>query len=134
MTGNVSVVRQFFASLGQGDLAGVVSLVADDVDWQSPVTRTHQPEIPWSRTRHTREEVAAFFRELGQAVKPEGFALLEICAQGDRVVVEGSNRGTVRRTGLGYEHEWVMVFTIRDDRIKRFRHYYDSADLLGVLR
>ena len=134
MTGNVAVVREVFACLGRGDLAGVVSLVAEDVDWQSPVTRSHPPEIPWSTTRHTREEVAAFFQELGQAVKPEGFELLDICAQDDRVVVEGRNKGTVRRNGRGYEHEWVMIFTIQDNKITRFRHYYDTADLLGVLR
>ena len=78
--------------------------------------------------------MAAFFKELGQDVKPEGFELLKITAQDDRVVVEGKNRGTVRRTGRTYEHEWVMVFSIRGDKIVRFRHYYDTADLVGAFR
>lgn len=54
-------------------------------------------------------------------------------AAGDRVVTEGRNRNTARATGRAYEHEWVMVFTIRDGKIARFRHYYDPADITHAL-
>jgi len=134
MSDSVAVVREFYALLGRGDLPGVVELVGDEIDWQSPVTRTHPPEIRWSRLRHTRQDVAEFFKELGANVKPEGFELSVITAQDDRVVVEGQNRGTVRATGRTYEHQWVMAFTIRDGRIVRFRHYYDTADLIGAFQ
>ena len=134
MSDNVAVVREFFATLERGDLPGVIEFVGEEVDWQSPVTRTHPLEIPWSSIRRTKEEVGAFFKELGQNVKPEGFELFKISAQDDRVVVEGKNRGTVRTTGRTYEHQWVMIFSIRDNKIIRFRHYYDTADLVGAFR
>ncbi len=134
MSDNVAVVRQFFASLEQGDLPGAIQSVGEEVDWQSPVTRTHLPEIPWSRIRSTKQEVTEFFKELSQKVKPEGFKLLQITAQGDRVVVEGQNRGIVRKTGQTYEHDWVMIFSIRENKIVRFRHYYDTGDLVGSFR
>ena len=111
MSDNVAVVREFFATLERGDLPGVIEFVGEEIGWQSPVTRTHLPEIPWSSIRRTRQEVAAFFKELGQNVKPESFELFKISAQDDRVVVEGKNRGTVRKTGRTYEHEWVMIFS-----------------------
>jgi len=132
MGDNVAVVREFYATLGRGDLQGIIELVEEEVDWQSPVTRAHPPEIPWSSIRRSKQEVAAFFKELGQNVKPEGFELSKITAQDDRVVVEGKNRGTVKKTGRTYEHEWVMIFSIRDNKIIRFRHYYDTADLVGA--
>jgi uncharacterized protein len=134
MSESVAVTREFYAALERGDLPGVIELVAEQVDWQSPVTRAHPREIPWSQIRRTRQEVAAFFNELGRTVKPEGFELFETTAQDDRVVVEGRNRGTVRSSGATYEHEWVMTFSIRDGKIARFRHYYDTADLVGALR
>ena len=59
---------------------------------------------------------------------------LEITAEGDRVVVEGRNRGTVRSTGRNYEHDWVMVFAVRGCKIVRNWHYYDTADILVALR
>lgn len=134
MRANIAVVREFFEALQRGDLPAVVELVEEDVDWQSPVTRSHPTEIPWSSIRRTKQEVGAFFKELGHMVKPEGFELCEVCNQDERVVVEGKNRGTVRKTGRTYEHDWVMVFTVRRGRIVRFRHYYDTADLVEVLR
>ena len=134
MSDNVAVVREFYATLERGDLPGVIEFVAEEIDWQSPVTRSHPPEIPWSSIRRTKQEVAAFFKELGQNVKPEGFELFKISAQDDRVVVEGKNKGTVRKTGRTYEHEWVMIFSVRDNKIIRFRHYYDTADLVGAFR
>lgn len=134
MSDNVAVVREFFATLEGGDLPGVIEFVGEEIDWQSPATRTHPPETPWSSIRRTKQEVAAFFKELGQNVKPEGFELFKISAQDDRVVVEGKNRGMVRKTGRTYEHEWVMIFSIRDNKIIRFRHYYDTADLVGAFR
>ena len=134
MSENIAVVQGFYAALEKGNLPGAVDLIAEEVDWQSPVTRTHPPEIPWSSIRRTKQEVAAFFRELGQTVKPEGFELFQITAQDDRVVVEGKNRGTVHNTGRTYEHDWVMLFTVRGNKITRFRHYYDTADLVGAFR
>ena len=62
---------------GSVHLPGVIEFVEEEVDWQSPVTRTHPPEIPWSSIRRTKQEVAAFFKELGQNVKPEGFELFQ---------------------------------------------------------
>jgi ketosteroid isomerase-like protein len=134
MSDNVAVVREFFATLERGDLPGVIEFVGEEIDWQSPVTHTHPPEISWSSIRRTKQEVAAFFKELGQNVKPEGFELFKVSAQDDRVVVEGKNRGTVCKTGRTYEHEWVMIFSIRDNKIIRFRHYYDTADLVGAFQ
>jgi len=94
MIDNVVIVREFFKTLERGDLPGVIEFVEEEVDWQSPVTRSHLPEIPWSSIRRTKQEVASFFKELGQNVKPEGFELFKISAQDDRVVVEEKTRSS----------------------------------------
>jgi ketosteroid isomerase-like protein len=49
------------------------------------------------------------------------------------VVVEGRNKGTVLATGETYDHEWVMVFTIRDGKVVRFRDFYDPADIEAAM-
>ena len=134
MSSKASMVQEFFATLERGNLTGVLDFLEEEVDWQSPVTRSHPPELPWCAVRHTKLEVAAFFRELGERVQPQGFELIKIYAHDDWVAVEGKNRGTVRRMGRTYEHEWAMFFWIRDDKIVRFRHYYDTGDLLEAFR
>jgi steroid delta-isomerase-like uncharacterized protein len=127
---NVQVVQRMFAAFGQRNLPAALDTLAEDVYWQSPITRTVSREISWARPRHGREQVAAFFKELFDAVEPERLETLQFTAQGDRVIVEGKNKGTVRSTGKKYEHDWVMVFAVVDGKIVKLQHYYDTADIL----
>ena len=130
---NVQLIQQHFAAFGKGDLSAVLGTIAQDVDWQSPATRSMQEEIPWAKPCHSREEVASFFKELLDSVQPEKFEIFNFTAQDDRVMVEGMNSGKVISTGISYEHDWIMVFTMRDGEIVRHRHYYDTADIVRAL-
>ena len=131
---NVKVVQRMFEAFDQRDLSGALNTLSDDVYWQSPVTRGGSKEISWSKPRHSRDEVAFFFKDLFEKVQPERLEPLEFTAQDDRVIVEGKNRGTVKSTGRAYEHDWVMVFTLREGKIKRLLHYYDTADIVAAFR
>jgi len=131
---NVQLVQQHFALFGQGNVLAAIEMLAENVDFQSPVTRTAPAEISWAKPRRSREEVIAFFQELLEKVELERTDLFEFTAQGDRVVVEGRNRGTVKATGHTYEHDWIMVFTVRRGKIVRHRHYYDTADVAAAFR
>jgi ketosteroid isomerase-like protein len=129
---NVQVVQKLFAAFGQANIPSALDILAEDVDWQSPVRRSPPSEISWAKPRHGRAEVAKFFAELSEKMQIELMETLEFTAQGDRVVVEGRNRGSVRSTGRTYEHDWVMVFTVRGGKIVTHRHYYDTADILAA--
>ena len=107
---------------GRGDVDGALAMVAEEVDWQSPATRTPNDLMPWSAIRRTRAEVGQFFADLGAHAEPEAFEIFAITAQGDRVVLEGRNRGRARSTGRSYEHDWVMVLTVQDGLIVRASH------------
>ena len=131
---SMQVVQQMFNAFDQGNMQAGLNVYAEDVDFQSPVTRISPSEVPWAKPRHSREQVSEYFKELFQNVQPERLEPLWFTAQDDRVVVEGKNRGTARSTGRGYEHDWVMVFTVRGGSIVRFRHYYDTADVLAALK
>lgn len=104
----------------------------DDVDWQGPVSQ-HTGSLPWAGRRRGREQVADYFRQLATTSQFHPMEDVVFTAAGDRVVAEGRNRNTARATGRPYEHEWVMVFTIRDGKIAQFRHYYDPADITHAL-
>jgi ketosteroid isomerase-like protein len=47
--------------------------------------------------------------------------------------VEGSTRGMAKTTGCEFFVNWVMVCTLENGKIKRFRNYYDTADLSKAL-
>ena len=126
---NIQIIKEHFAAFGRGDLQSALNMVADTVDWQSPVTRSQPTEITWAVPRYTREEVGQFFQELSEKVQPEKFEITGFIAQDDKVVVEGRNKGKIKSTGKSYEHDWVMVFTLRDGKIISHRHYYDTVDV-----
>ncbi|MFC1957809.1 nuclear transport factor 2 family protein [Chloroflexota bacterium] len=119
-----------FTAFGQGDIPTVLGMLSDDVDWQTPATRTKPAEISWARPRRGHEQVAQFFQEFAGKVHPEPFEQMVFTAQGDRVIVEGRNRGTVKSTGRSYEHDWVMIFVLHGGKIAKYRQYYDTADVL----
>ena len=131
---NLKVVQEMFSAFGEGNIQAGLNIYSESVDFQSPVTRTGPPEITWAKPRHSREEVAEYFNELFRMVQPERLETIWFIAQDDRVVVEGKNRGTVKSTGRSYEHDWVMIFTVRDGEIVRFRHYYDTGDIVTAFR
>ncbi len=101
---NAQVAQQMFAAPGQGDLMAALGMVAEDVDFRSPV-----PEPNRRGSRRSSRSVAV--RRLPHFSKSflrrclERMEALEITAEGDQVVSEGRNRGTVRSTGRDYEHD-----------------------------
>jgi ketosteroid isomerase-like protein len=87
---NVRLIKEHFAAFGRGDVKSALGIVAENVDWQSPVTRSQPEEITWAAPRHSREEVLQFFQELADKVQPEKFEIIGFIAQDDKVVVEGA--------------------------------------------
>jgi uncharacterized protein len=126
---NIELVQRMISAVGQGDMRTVMETLDDNIVFQSPVTRTEHKGITWSRPRHGPRELMEFFNELHVNAAVEQFEDLTFTAQGDRVIIEGRNRGTARATGKTYEHTWVMVFVVRNGKISEHRHYYDTADI-----
>lgn len=127
---NIQLVKDAFAALNKGDLQYVLNLLADGIDWQSPVTNTISEPISWAKPRHNREEVGDFFKEVFEKVKLIEMKPITFTTQDDRVYVEGTTRGIVNATGREYQFSWTMAITIRDGKYVRVRHYYDTVDVL----
>ena len=119
---NIELIKEFYASYTRGDVGGLLDALADDVDWQMP----GPAQIPYAGApRHGRGQVAEFFATAAQALEVLQFEPLEFIASGDKVVVLGRERLRARATGRSFENDWVMLYTLRDRKIKRFREYGD---------
>ena len=129
---NVRMINGLFEAFGRGDVEALLAALTDDVDWQGPVS-DHADTLPWAGRRRGREQVADYFRQFAATSEWHPMEDVTFTAADDRVVVEGLNRNTARATGHPYAHRWVMLFTIRDGQIARFRHYYDPADITHAL-
>ena len=95
-SGNLRVVHEAYAAFGQGDVAGVLAVLADDVSWHTP----GPPEVvPYAGTRTGHDQVAGYFESFGAAVEVTEFEPQEFLARDDYVVVLGRYAFKVKSTG-----------------------------------
>jgi ketosteroid isomerase-like protein len=121
---NIRTVRALFACFGQGDIAGAVSLMTDDVEWHVE----GRPEVvPWAGMRRGREQVARFFTILSETVELQQLEPSELIARDDAVVVLGRELSRVKSTDRVCHSAWAMVFSLRNGQIARFHEYHDTG-------
>ena len=121
---NLQVVHQAYAAFGQGDVAGVLAVLAEDVRWSTPGSPN---VVPYAGSRTGHEQVAGYFEAFGSAVEVTEFEPQRFFAQEDMVVVLGHYAFRVKSTGKTVDTDWVHAFTLRDRKIVAFRGYEDSA-------
>ena len=122
---NVRTVRRLYACFfGQGDIPGTLVLLTEDVEWWLAGPREI---LPWAGSRRGREQVGRFLAAFSETLEIQAFEPRTFVAQGETVVVLGRELARVKPTDRICETEWVIVFTLRDGKIARFRQYHDSA-------
>jgi ketosteroid isomerase-like protein len=114
------IVTGIYEAFGRGDLAGVLSALADDVVWEMAGT------APFAGRRDGLAEVQGFFVELMGAVKIEMFEVDAVVGDGELVVAMGRERCRATRTGGSYEQHWAHAYTVRDGKVVSVRLYEDT--------
>jgi len=118
---NKEIVAGIYEAFGRGDIAAVLSPLADDVAWEMP------GPAPFAGARKGPAEVQQFFVDLMGTVKIDEFKVDAIVADGDRVVVLGSETCTVHATGRCVGQHWAHAYTLRDGKVTAIRLYEDTA-------
>lgn len=125
---NIQVIQQAYQCFGQGDIAGVLATLTEDVVWHvAPVAG-----VAYTGTRTGHAGAGEFFAGLVEAEDVLKFAPGEFIAQGDKVAVIGSYGGRVKTTGREYETYWIHVFHLRDGKIASFAEYTDTAAIANA--
>ena len=117
------VVQELFAAFQHADRREVLALLTDDVEWWV----AGPPEIPFAGDFRGHDEVAQFFAAFDGAIDFESWEAREFIAEGDTVVVLGEERWRAKASGRVVDNPWVLVLTVRDGKIARFRAYEDTA-------
>jgi uncharacterized protein len=116
---NATLVHDAYAAFGRGDIAAVLDMLADDVEWSSPRTLPHGGEF------HGRAAVGGFFQAIGanwQALPLEIEAVGEV---GDDLVLTVLRANGTRSSGEHVSYGAAHAFTIRGGKITGFREYAD---------
>jgi uncharacterized protein len=118
-----SVVEQYVAAVGAGDIEAVRGLFADDATWTLAAG-----DLPIAGEWQGRDVIVYEFLTTAMSYYEPGSTSFEITgtiAEGDRVVLQWTSRARTR-TGLSYENECIGVFTVVDGRIESVREYMDT--------
>ena len=128
---NIGVVQEGYAAFGRGDIPGLLSRLDDNIEWKTP----GMADLPTAGTRRGRAAVGDFFRIVNELFVFESFEPQSFLADGDRVVVVGTNRYTVKGgSGQSLSEDWCHIFTIKNGKIVSFQEYLDTAPFAAELK
>ena len=122
------VVQQIYAAFGRRDVPAILSMVADDVDWEF----VGSPGLAYAGRRRNRAEVADFFAAIPVTDDIQVFEPREFIEAGDHVTVLGWEKSTALDTGKAFETEWVHVFTVKEGKVTRWRGLFNTAARYGL--
>ena len=97
--------------------------------------RLQDQEIKFNgrHTRHGHSGVKDFLKILGSYLILEVFQILDYFENKDKVVTLGFQKGYVHTSNIPYEFDFVHVWNLKDGKVSKFRVYYDSHYVVGVL-
>ena len=105
---NIKVVQDFFAAYGANDLDGIAAVMDENVKWHIPGRH------PLSGTKEGRDEVLAFFAQLGVA----DFKADPIYFGADETYVVDIHRGWSNAEGKpNVDTTWALLYRIEGGKI-----------------
>ncbi len=121
---NVQTAKEGYAAFGRGDVAAILELLTDDIEWIEP----GPPDLlPAAGTYRGKQEVPRFFAGLGESLEIHKFEPHEFIAQGDHVVVLISTEATAKSTGRRINQHVAHVWTFKGGKVARFEAFSDTA-------
>lgn len=124
MPNAMDVVNEVYSAFRRGDVAGVMKLVSDEVDWRVVAGPS---SLPYATTCRTCEEVGRYLEDLLAAEEIVQFEPREYIDAGNKIVVIGFVEVVIKETKKRFESEWVHIFTVEDDKITRWLEFFDTA-------
>ncbi|MBQ2263688.1 MAG: nuclear transport factor 2 family protein [Loktanella sp.] len=106
----------------------MLDLFTDDIVFEFPFAPEGLP------TRFEgRDALTGHLAKLGPLLSLGEMELHAVYPSGDTVIAEFSCKGRGVQTGLPYDQNYVSVITLRDERIARYRDYWNPLVVLAAL-
>jgi len=118
----VQIVKDFFATMGRGDMQALLALCAQDIEWIIP--GEGWPLAGTYRGHAGLSDLLEKSEKLETSTEPR-----EFIAQGNRVIVAGFASGKVIATNKTFKDDWVFAITVQNGKLKHVREYIDTQAL-----
>lgn len=128
---NIATIQHVYDAFGKGDVAAILDLVTDDVDWASESTSSM---APWHGLRKGKGDVGGFFEALASTVEVLDFRPLAFAANDDGdVMVTIHFEMKVPSTGCSGAMQLHHWWRLRDGKIWYYRGTEDTALTAALL-
>ena len=125
---NAQFMQGAYDKFNAGDIDGLLSMMADNVEWVLP----DMSNVPFAGARSGHASVAAFFKSVLEHQEPKSFDVHGMIAQGNRVVAHGHYVWHVKATGRDFEGDYVHIWTVAGGKITRLQEYTDTASAVAA--
>lgn len=122
-----ATVRRMFAAFGAGDLDALIQTVHPDSRW---TYYGANPALSRAEFRG-RDAVRKFFERIVGRLAMTEFNTDEFLAEGDTVVIFGSEAGTLRATGRPFRNVWSQKYVVEDGLIVEMAEYNIQVEPRG---
>ena len=124
---SVEIIAELYEALARRDLPTIMALIDPEII----ISQTTL--LPWGGEYYGFDGLQKFFIELYRSVDSQ-LAVEEFVDAGDRVIVIGWTRGTVKATGAPFNIRAVHVWTVKGGKGIRFESNVDTPKMLEALR
>jgi ketosteroid isomerase-like protein len=129
---HTKTIQEIYDAFQRGDLPAILARVTEDVDWNNQGVASR--ECPWNGDFSGKAGLPGFFQALDRCLAFRVFVPHAFVEQGDRVLVELRIESDVKQTGRPLENDVVHAWTFAGDKVRRYRHYNDTAAELAAWR
>jgi ketosteroid isomerase-like protein len=126
---NLATVHGIYEAFGRGDVAAILDVLADDVQWEAWENNSAvNAGVPWMVPRHGKQDALKFFETAGQ-MEIIDLQILDMMESGNQVAVEFILEADLPAFGGGhYRDEELHLWTFdAAGKVVRLRHYTDTA-------
>lgn len=117
-----AVVNQFFTEFAARNSDAMLALFAEQVDFQV----VGSANVPWTGSRTTHGEIAAFIDSVLNDVDTQKFEVDNIIVDGRNCVVLGTFEHRIKRTARTFGSPFALHIAVEDNKISTYRMYEDS--------
>ncbi|MFN8256510.1 MAG: nuclear transport factor 2 family protein [Bacteroidales bacterium] len=122
MNKNIELLKQLYFSFSKKDIAAILELLSDDVEWSEPAN-------PFNPCGGTRKGHDGFLEWLNIGKDAEEILILEpkrFLVDNDSVAVIGYLKVLAKPTGKIYDSDFVHYAVIKDGKICKFQEFFDT--------
>ena len=127
---SVEAVQAMLAAFGKGDMKTLKHSLSENTVWVY-----HGVEgIPYNGTYNGKDGAVQFIGNIISNVDILDFQVANILANGNTVVVLGSEKQKIKSNGQVLEQSWVQVYTVENNLIIRMEEYANTAHSLKLFQ